>query len=464
MEKSIVLKFVIILMTISLINCSFFNSTPEKNFITPPAIKKSTPSQTIHTLAFWEHSPSVIWEKLLHTPYPKLIYLQHQQDIIQYPTKKAWIQLALIAKQNNLSTTQLVKKLLHWRRHYPTHPANQLLPDDQIFMQLYNLPPPKQIAVLLPENGIYKNASHAIREGFLHAYYKNLLRSNKQNLKFYDTSQSKNIIALYQKALSEGADFVIGPLIKNNVQQLLRTNSFTQPTLALNYTDEVYHSIPPHFYEFGLLPEDEPIQMAEHAKQAGYEQALIIAPQNEWGKRLVRALTTRWKTLGGSILNTWFFNPKTHFVQEITNSLQSNPLIEINAETKFSKTQNNKRVIFLFSSGIHAYTIIPLLREHYLNIIPIYTTSSIYSIPINHEYARYMNGVMICDISRKKTILPAERLYAIGQDAYQISQALPRLIHLSPFPIDGVTGTLTLSSQHQIHRHLPCFPFHELSA
>ncbi|HVY53661.1 MAG TPA: penicillin-binding protein activator, partial [Gammaproteobacteria bacterium] len=46
------------------------------------------------------------------------------------------------------------------------------------------------------------------------------------------------------------------------------------------------------------------------------------------------------------------------------------------------------------------------------------------------------------------------RLYAIGRDAYLLSQSLTRLNTLPNFPIYGATGALSLEQQ-QVHQRLP---------
>lgn len=418
----------------------------------------------------WDDNPTTTWTQLQHMSSAKLAEAQSKTSD---PTQTAWLQLARILKQKNISTQQITNDLMAWRAQHPSHPANQLFPDDASLSRLAALPPPQHIAILLPESGEYSAAANAVREGFLHAYYANLPKVGKQGVKFYNTAQTQNIAAVYQQALADGADFIVGPLTKDNVKELIKNGPVTTPILALNYTDPQNGTLPNNFYEFGLLPEDEVLQMADRARAAGQVRAIVIAPQSAWGHRLVTAFSARWQTLGGSIQESWTYSAKTDLNLGIAQLLNVNP----SADKKLMHDTNDKNVlqhqrrqdfdvIFLFSQSHEAHTIVPLLRYYYATDIPIYTTSSTYAGKPNPEKDVDLNGVIVCDIPWNKS--PTEqtagsnspdRLYAVGQDAYLLSQSLPRLTQLPHFPIYASTGALALTEHQQIHRRIPCVAF-----
>lgn len=418
-----------------------------------------------HTTALWKGDTVAIWNQLQHTSPSKLIALQRTQ---LNPTDSAWIELALISKQKTINTAQLAKALIDWRMRNPSHPANQLIPDNNTLSQLERLPTPEHIAVLLPQGGTYASSSQQIRDGFLNSYYSHLNQTTKQSIKFYDTANASNVNQVYQQAINEGADFIIGPLLKEHVQQLSATKNFHAPTLALNYTDANLSTLPTNFYEFGLLPEDEASQIAERAYEAGQEDALIIAPQNKWGERFTLAFSTRWKALGGNIQDTLYYTANADFNKEIATLLK----IDATVDKKLMKESNNKtvlekqrrqdfNVIFLFAPSKEAHIIVPLLKYYYAGNVPVYASSTIYSGKVKPENDIDLNGVIVCDIPQLKQdnqANPANRLFAVGQDAYLLSLSFKRLVQLPYFPIYGTTGGLTLSSSHQIHRRVPCKP------
>jgi outer membrane PBP1 activator LpoA protein len=443
--------------------CSCASTTPSKQ--TAELIEISAPPATHHT-AIWSSNTTQVWHHLLQQSSAKL------NNLLQMETSdvnRAWIELALIAKRQSTNTSQLTQQLIAWRERYPQHPGNQLLPSNESLLSLENTPQPQHIAVLIPEQGKLSKAAQAIKEGFLNAYYEYPKNGDKQTVKFYDTTKYAHIASVYQQAILDGADTIVGPLSKFNVQELSSTGSITAPTLALNYTD-AQSSLPRQFYEFGLLPEDEAIQIAERAKAAGYKRAIVIAPQNAWGHRLVNALSTHWQHGGGQIQETWFFSKQADFNVEVANLLQATPATKQAVHQKpatSSGSQTQRRqdfdVIFLFAQPHDGYAIVPLLKFYYAGNTAIYASSSIYLDKNRIEKNRDLDGVTICDIpwntrvSRSNTD-PAEddRLYALGQDAYLLSQNIQRLSQLPRFPIYASTGALVLTKQQQIHRHLPC--------
>lgn len=427
-----------------------------------PAISTATYNNT----SFWEGDTALIWSKLQRISSAKLALMQQK---VSDPTQSAWLQLAKLSKQKMISTQQLASELITWQNRYPSHPANQLLPNQTTLNALQSEKLPKKIALLLPQSGPYGSSGKTLREGFLNAYFSHLNQAEVENVKFYDTAKSKNIASLYQQAVAEGAEVVIGPLLKENVYQLSNTSSFSTPILALNYSDATQTKLPSNFYEFGLLPEDEALQIALHARQAGLAHAIVIAPENTWGKRLVAAFSTNWKANGGNIEDAWYFSPRSNFNQEVAHLLNINLHLDKelmqNGNDKHLLEQQRRQdfdVIFLFSKPQDARVIVPLLRYYYAGTTPIYAVSSAYSqSPSKNDTD--LNGVIICDIPWNIRMQPTgkndiqlDRLYAVGQDAYALSRSLSRLAHLPNFPIYGKTGALMLSSQQQIHRRLPC--------
>jgi outer membrane PBP1 activator LpoA protein len=414
----------------------------------------STPYTTQTSL--WEGNTLSIWEKLQSFSSARLAAFSTND-----PTKKAWIQLALINKRDGRNTVQLVHALQAWQNANPSHPANQLIPNQNILSQLATETLPQHLAILLPENGPYASSGQVVREGIMNSYY---AQGGKQTIKFYNTA-SADISYVYQQALNDGADFVIGPLTKNDVQVLKNRGSFGTTTLALNYTSGY---LPERFYEFGLMPEDEITQITNKAAQAGLSRALIIAPNNAWGTRITSSFQSQWQTRGGRIVDRLMYLPRTNFSVDLARFFR----VSDDINQKLSREKNNKTfleqqgrhdfdVIFLFAEPQNARIIVPLIRYYHTSNVAIYASSSVYSGQLNPAKDLDLNGVIICDIPWRKNAPQSGkdiRLYAVGQDAYLLSQNLARLIQLPYFSIYGKTGALTLDSQHQVHRRIPCAP------
>lgn len=130
------------------------------------------------------------------------------------PIFAGWLQLAYIAKHYAVDPTQLVRYLGEWQKQNPYHPAAAKLPAD--LDRALNAKPfsPKNIAVLLPLTGSRANAANAIRQGILASY---MAKPNEQvAVNFYDTAN--DAVSAYQQAVAAGAEFIIGPLLPNEIE------------------------------------------------------------------------------------------------------------------------------------------------------------------------------------------------------------------------------------------------------
>ncbi len=429
----------------------------------------NTPSSTLGNPEFWQSNTETTWVKLQQTPLDKLIASQNTSDA----TEAGWIKLAIISKRYSADTKQLARELLAWRNEYSAHPGNQLLPNDTTLNSLMNNTPPRHVALLLPLSGKFASMGNATRNGFMSAYNQEHAKTTyPQDVAFYDTNSNANMTALYQEAVSKGADMVIGPLTKDDVKQLTSQGSFTVPTLALNYTDIWYGSLPKNLYQFGLSPNDEAKQVADKARESGHTHAIIIAPQTEWGQSVAKTLSSRWESDGGKVADTYFFTPKSNLSNDIP------ALLHINTKEDREKTrdQDSKAelaqqrrqdfdVVFLLAPPQSARQIVPLLRFYYVDKTAIYSTSVIYSGTPQPQKDMDLNGVTFCEIPWSLARYgissdSAGRLVAVGHDAYLISSDLARFVVLQQFPLYGATGAITLTPQNQFYRRLAWTQFH----
>ena len=463
MTKNIIIASLIALAIIELAGCassrgvsngiSGFNLGGNTNLSTSeqPVNLRGFPNDP----GFWQGSPGTIWSRLQSVSVEQL-----RSASVSDPNEAAWIKLALISKQYNSQTSQLVSALTAWRAQYPNHPGNALFPDGSVISGLENSPHPKHIALLLPLTGPLGASGQIVRDGFMSAYYASPNKS-QQTVSFIDTAKNPNIAALYAQAVAQGADTVVGPLTKENVQSLSSQGSISVPTLALNYTNG-YGSLPNNYYEFGLSPLDEAQQLADKAKIAGHSRALLIATQSEWGQRVAKTLTSRWQSEGGTIVDSMYFNNHTDLTKGTAGLLH----IDADADREQMKKENNKDllakqrrqdfdVIFLLAPPTSARQIVPLLKYYYAGNVPVYATSVVYSGSPDPTKDSDLNGVTFSDTpwTLQNTAHP-NRLFAVGRDAYLLSNEMSRLNKLPAFPLNGATGGLSLTPDHQIYRRL----------
>ncbi|MDP1573674.1 MAG: penicillin-binding protein activator [Coxiellaceae bacterium] len=345
--------------------------------------------------------------------------------------------------------------------------------------QSFQVTSPNHIALLVPLSGPLAPYGNAIRNGFFAAYY----TAKDQNgtsptIDVLDTN-GQSIQSVYQTAIAQGANFVVGPLDKPSVTTLAQQH-LSVPVLALNMGNSPANNAA--LIEFALSPTDEAEQAAIKANADHHHAVLILAPQTAYGTRLVSAFSAQWKKTGGTVVATQYYNDISTLSQSISNVLQISQGRK-DARTLERMLQRNVRYIpqrrqdfdsiFMVATPTMAKQIELLLRFYFVENIPIYATSQVYNGMPNPE----LDGVMFCDMpwtlapnqmqpaylqsiqQRIQATWPNNytglaKFYAMGVDAFNV---IPQLSAMQSSPSDsfsGATGTLYLSSDRQIKRQL----------
>ncbi len=338
---------------------------------------------------------------------------------------------------------------------------------------------PSTIALLLPLQGNFSAAGNAIKSGFMAA-----AQQQQQNgqavpkIAVYDTSQHTDVAELYQQAVSNGAEVVVGPLDKNAVQSLASSSAISVPTLALNYTAD--NDLPQQFYEFGLSPLDETTQVAQKMWQDGYRSVIMIVPAGTWGQNLANTFQTQWSQLGGKITATLTVASNQNINAAIKNILHFQQQRKDKAGIRSYNMQRRQDfdAIFLAQPPLVARQIVPLLKYYDAGNIPVYATSLVYSGSPSANADNDLNGVKFCDmpwvldnlqqpvplyqqLANNAPDFPTNaRLYGLGVDSFGLALQLNQAAALSN-GISGVTGYLTLDKQQHWQRQLEWAQFQQ---
>jgi outer membrane PBP1 activator LpoA protein len=391
---------------------------------------------------------------------------------------RGWIELALIAKDNQSDLDAQLALLNDWQARLANHPAAKKLPGGLEIIRELAENRPQKIALLLPTTGKLAHFGKAIRDGFIASLLQTQNRGGQvPALKIYDTEASDNFITLYQQAVAEGAEMVIGPLDKQRLRLLFDEVDLPVPTLALNRVEN--YGIPPQqLFQFGLAPQDEASQIAEIAFLDHRKNAMIIAPQGTWGDKVSLAFSQRWESLGGKVLARSTFTGQDDYSVTIKNALllqdsekraqQVQSLAGEHIEF-LPRRREDIDMVFLLARPQQARSIKPLLDYHYAGDLPVYATSRLYSGTLSPKKDRDINGVKFTDMPwmletaspLRQTIdteIPQskqyQRMYALGIDSFQLH---PRLRQLEVVPnsrVYGQTGTLKLNQRNEIERQL----------
>lgn len=380
---------------------------------------------------------------------------------------KGWMQLALISRNQYDNPKNLLANISQWQADYPNHSANYILPSlDSVKNSLYPLP--EQVALLLPLTGSLAGPGGAVKDGFMAAFDASNMR-DRMKIRVYDTN-STPVSSLYQQAIADGANYVVGPLSKPDV---IAVASMTHPvpTLLLNDLDSRTKE---NAWQFGLSPGNEARQVAANARKRGLSRALIIAPTGAWGDDVVGAFSSQWRASGGQVVDTMHYGAQDDMNLSIRNFLHVSDseargkhlqqVLGHNIESAPSRRQDFD-MIFLLAYPSKARQIMPMLKYYYAGDVPVYATSSVYSGSANSMKDRDLDGVIFCDMpwvfshqmgSRNwpEQFNSYNRLYALGMDSYALSSQLNQLILFPALGVSDKSGVLYLSSNQQIARIL----------
>jgi len=391
-----------------------------------------------------------------------------------------WMELVLLTRQNARDLQRWNAALDGWHLRYPDHSAaTTLLPD--LLQQVGQFGArARHIAVLLPLSGATAESAMAIRDGIMAAYYQDPLE--QPELRFYDTGGNAQMLwSVYQNAVQEGAEFVIGPLLKDSIQQLARSGDLPVPVLALNQISNKQTRLP--LYQYGLAPEDEARQVAEKMINDGKRQVIALVPDTAWGSRVLAAFEQQFISLGGEILTSGQYAPDSaDFKSPIQRTLnldssknRHRALERLLGEKLDFEPRRRQDVDAIFVLGFprQARQLKPQLRFHHAGDIPIYSTSHVFAASPDPSLDRDMDGLFFCDIpwvldyegrwsEQREQLLVAwpgrsqrfQRLFALGYDAYQVSPWLESLNMPGFAYFPGATGILTLDENKQLHRTL----------
>ncbi|WP_300524921.1 penicillin-binding protein activator [Alcanivorax sp.] len=413
-----------------------------------------------------DYNHGMIWQLLMQLSNTELA------DAIEGSSGdlRGWLTLAQLYRDPIADLDAQVSRLNQWSAQWRTHPATEDVPDILDALEKAANEKPSKVAILLPTTGPLKNAGKTLQEGIMTAYYRHKQNGNPPLLRFYD-SGGDNILALYDQAIQDGADFVLGPLAKDKAATIAKQGSLPVTTLALNYIDQ--DNLPENFFQFGLAPEDEARQIALQGAREGASQAGILYPQGEWGERVAQAFAEEWQSLGGTVTVTRTYQEGPSLgdtVKELLLVAQSQSRGE--AVSRFTsldmdiqpRRRQDMGFLFLLANPNQGRQVKPALNFHYAKDLPVYSTALIHSGESNPRRDQDLNGVRFVDmpwmLSNEDSELRRmteeqwpeghgryERLFAMGIDAYRLQSRLYLLSTLPSSELPGVTGRLSMKQQ-----------------
>jgi outer membrane PBP1 activator LpoA protein len=261
-------------------------------------------------------------------------------------------------------------------------------------------------------------------------------------------SDPQRLVQIYDEAIRRGAQVVIGPLAKNDVETIARSHAVTVPTLALTVPDgDVL--LPDNMYAFGVQLDAEARQIARLAISQGRNRAVVIAADNALGRRIAQAFSEEWTRSGRLIVDQYAFTVDQALLKKIRQGI----------------SMGNADMIFLALDASRARQMRPYLGK----ALPTYGTSQVFTGANDVVGQHDLNGVTFVDMPwllmpdhpavmaypKPVGILPTadlERFYALGIDAWRLASGLLDTGFSRVGTVDGVTGYLYPGNARQFVR------------
>jgi len=317
---------------------------------------------------------------------------------------------------------------------------------------------PQKIALLLPSDGNFGAASASIREGFFSAYIDaGRNHAPRPVVRVYDSrGTADGAVKAYQQAVADGAQLIVGPLTRAEVAAVFSQPSLPVPLLALNHPDD--KQLPAgNTSEFGLLPETEGAQAADHMVERGVRHAFVLVSTDDFAQRAASAFKAELAARGGQLDG---MTTLTTFNVAPSGLTPTDP-----------STGAGDAGIFISMRPNQARMLLPQLLVANIHL-PVFATSHIYDGTEDATTNRDLEGVEFCDapwLFDAQPGLPihadiaaqlpgaqgsAARLFAFGMDAWNL---VPYLDWLRAHPgsyLPGASGQLTADEFGRVRRVL----------
>lgn len=301
--------------------------------------------------------------------------------------------------------------------------------------------PPLKLAVLLPLTGNLSAAALPVRDGLLAGYYAEQRR--RPDLRFYDTVGGA--VAAYDRAVADGADYVVGPLGRDEVAALFRRSQLPVPVLALNRASE---TPPPGSASFSLAPEDDGIAAAHFLLARNARRALVLADADDGMRRAVAAFREQFEQRGGVV------------VAEL--AVAAEPVDMGTALATAAAGEGGVDAVFMAVRPRQAAALVPQFATAGLAGKQLVATSQLASARSDVTEGHALDGIAFPSDAwgvRGVAGLPsaataasmvasarggAQRLFAFGHDAWLLTAYLERLVRDGNASIPGATGDLRI--------------------
>ncbi|MDG1752716.1 MAG: penicillin-binding protein activator [Thalassotalea sp.] len=336
----------------------------------------------------------------------------------------------------------------------------------------------QNIAVILPLSGRQKAAGESAQQGTLSAY------NNDKNKKLHFIDSNKvDMTTLNQQLIELEVNYVIGPLLKEKVDEYLAQTDLTLPTLLFNMPNN--GELKEQHMVLSMNPADEAIQAATTLSQKDFHHPIIFSQKDNVSKRIAQTFANQWHKITGSTPETIYVNGGATMQNELKDSLDvSSSQDRINnldqrIRQKINSEARNRRdldMIYVVGSPNETRLLKPYIDVNispFSNAIPIFASSRSHSDNADKSDSRDLTGLQFTEmpwiLPSKQQNLPLkqltetiwpnrsdslQRIFAMGYDSLPL---IDKFLMFKQYPYIrhyGQTGILKLDNNTVLTRSL----------
>lgn len=165
--------------------------------------------------------------------------------------------------------------------------------------------PLTRVAVLLPFTGVTAEAQSLYEAAELA-----LFEANDPNLLLMPRDSgagSSSAFAAGQAAVKDGADIIVGPVLKDSVLGVVQATAAAQPRAPIIAFSTDSTVAGGGVYLMSLTLDEEIARIVEFAARQGLKKFALIAPNNEYGRRVDAAVRAQAALRGASVVTVQFY-------------------------------------------------------------------------------------------------------------------------------------------------------------
>lgn len=416
----------------------------------------------------------LLWQQLVQLNPQQLKLLSKNAR----PRAAAWLNLVQIAVAFAGDANSMTAALQDWQLRHPGMPELTDLPSSIHTLATTPAYQPTRIGVILPLSGSFKTLGEAVQMGLVSANTSTPDRS----LVFIDSALAATDIAL---ALEQAqVEFVIGPLLREDVDKVQSLPNWHWPTLFLNSKQNSDVAPVPEQFYFSLSAEDEAAQMVDLFRQQHYQHPILISAQNPISQRMAQHFQQMWQRSGGTVVESYSYQNQEELRTLINTFLETAASTERVKELerltgRSVRAEMHSRLdidaIYLLADPEQTRLVKPFIDVTVSPTappLPVYASSRSHSLAIDRTDIRDLAGLTMTEMpwlvpQSPKSALRSEyeslfseqdetqqRLFAMGHDALTMIGRLKQQQMFPALVYHGLTGSLRLTPQQAVQRQL----------